>query len=63
VRALIDRLPDADALRELGSLGFTTLVVHGGPRIQRPIRAAAEQSELLEEVHVTLRWAAYSLSP
>ena len=63
MRALIDRLPDADALRELRSLGFTTLVVHGGPPIQEPFRAAAERRELLEEVHATLRRAAYSISP
>jgi hypothetical protein len=63
VRTLIDRLPDADALRELRSLGFTTLVVHGGATIQEPFRTAAERSELLEEVHATLRRAAYSISP
>ncbi len=63
VRALTDRLPEADALRELRSLGFTTLVVHGGPPIQKPFRALAGQSELLEEVHATFRMAAYSISP
>ena len=63
VRTLTDRLPDADALRELRSLGFTTLVVHGGPPIQRPFRAVAEQSELLEEIHATFRMAAYSILP
>ena len=63
MRVLTDRLPDADALRELRSLGFTTLVVHGGPTIQEPFRAAAERSALLQEVHATPRRAAYSISP
>jgi hypothetical protein len=63
VRALTDRLPAADALRELRSLGFTTLVVHGGPPLQKPFRALAGQGELLEEVHATFRMAAYSISP
>jgi hypothetical protein len=63
VRTLTDRLPNDDALRELRSLGFTTLVVHGGPPIQKPFRAAARQGDLLEEVHGTLRMAAYSISP
>jgi hypothetical protein len=63
VRALIDRLPDAGALRELRALGFTTLVVHGGPPIQAPFRAAARRSALLEEVRVSLRMGAYAISP
>lgn len=62
VRAIISRLPNPYALRKLRALGFTTVIVHGGPELQRPFREAAGPGGVLEEIRVEKKLAAFSIA-
>jgi hypothetical protein len=63
VRRLTRDLPDAEALRELRALGFTTLLVHGGPELQQRMRAAAAAHGGLRELRANAAAAAWSIAP
>jgi hypothetical protein len=65
IQDLVVRLPDREALVELGNLGFTTIVVHhpGAPRrLRDPLeRAASEPHPLLRRLHGTPSMTAYAI--
>ncbi len=64
VVALARLLPDAEAVRELAALGFTTIVAHEirGGELRRGLEALV-QTDRLRRVHATPRRAAYGIAP